>query len=286
MKSAPKSVRFFPFEGWGISMWRHFFLSAWRAGLRSRSVQGVLVLGIVLMGVAYLSASFSPRQPRTVALDVGLSGLRVSLILFSLFWVQELVGREIERRSVLFALTYPIPRSNFLLGRYFGVLGLVALAALLLGMLLWIVVLVTSPNYEQVFSVALGLPYWSTVFGLWVDAAVVAAFALWVSTFSTVPMLPLTLGLAFSVGGKSLGAVAEYLARGAEGDLELMRFAPTIEVIQRLLPDLSRLDWRAWPMYGLVPDTQSMWLGLAMAVSYAGLLLTLAIISFSRREFQ
>lgn len=87
-------------------MWRHFFLSAWRAGLRSRSVQGVLVLGIVLMGVAYLSASFSPRQPRTVALDVGLSGLRVSLILFSLFWVQELVGREIERRSVLFALTY------------------------------------------------------------------------------------------------------------------------------------------------------------------------------------
>jgi ABC-type transport system involved in multi-copper enzyme maturation permease subunit len=267
-------------------MWRYFFLSAWRAGLRSRGVQGVLVLGIVLMGVAYLSASFSPRQPRTVALDVGLSGLRVSLILFSLFWVQELVGREIERRSVLFALTYPVSRSSYLLGRYFGVLGLVALAALLLGMLLWIVVLVTSPNYEQAFSVALGPPFWSTVFGLWVDAAVVAAFALWVATFSTVPMLPLALGLAFAVGGKSLGAVVEYLVRGADGDLELMRFAPTIEIVQRLLPDLSRLDWRAWPMYGLVPDTQSMALGLVMAASYAGLLLTLAVICFARREFQ
>jgi hypothetical protein len=50
------------------------------------------------MGVAYLSASFSPRQPQTVALDVGLSGLRFSLVLFALFWVQELVGREIESR--------------------------------------------------------------------------------------------------------------------------------------------------------------------------------------------
>jgi Cu-processing system permease protein len=75
-----------------------FLLSAWRAGLRSRSIQGVLVLGILLMGVAYLSASFSPRQPQTVALDVGLSGLRFSLVLFALFWVQELVGREIESR--------------------------------------------------------------------------------------------------------------------------------------------------------------------------------------------
>ncbi|MFZ3037141.1 MAG: hypothetical protein WA112_07700 [Rugosibacter sp.] len=78
-------------------MWQ-FMLSAWRAGLRSRSIQGVLVLGILLMGVAYLSASFSPRQPQTVALDVGLSGLRFSLVLFALFWVQELVGREIESR--------------------------------------------------------------------------------------------------------------------------------------------------------------------------------------------
>ena len=49
-----------------------FLLSAWRAGLRSRSVQAILVLGIVLMGVAYLSSAFSPRQPKTVALDVGL----------------------------------------------------------------------------------------------------------------------------------------------------------------------------------------------------------------------
>jgi Flp pilus assembly protein protease CpaA len=78
-------------------MWQ-FMLSAWRAGLRSRSIQGVLVLGILLMGVAYLSASFSPRQPQTVALDVGLSGLRFSLVLFALFWIQELVGREIESR--------------------------------------------------------------------------------------------------------------------------------------------------------------------------------------------
>jgi ABC-type transport system involved in multi-copper enzyme maturation permease subunit len=266
-------------------MWP-FLVSAWRAGLRSRSIQGVLVLGVLLVGVAYLSASFSPRQPRTVALDVGLSGLRVSLILFALFWVQELVGREIERRTVLFSLTYPVARGNYVLGRYLGVIGLLALAALLLGLLLWVAVRTTGGDYQQAFVIAAGVPYWATVAGLWIDAAVVAAFALWLATLSTVPMLPLALGLAFAVGGKSLGAVAEYLAKGADGDVELMRFAPFIDAIQWVLPDLSRLDWRAWPMYGLAPDALAVALSLLMATVYAALLLAMAVAVFRRREFQ
>lgn len=266
-------------------MWQ-FMLSAGRAGLRSRSIQAILILGALLVGIAYLAASFSPRQPQTVALDVGLSGLRVTLILFSLFWVQELVAREIDRRTILFALTYPVARGHYIVGRYLGVLGLIALAAVLLAMLLWVVVLSLGKGYTQGFAIAPGIPYWSTVAGLWVDAAVVTAFALWVATFSTVPMLPLALGLAFAVGGKSLGAVAEYLAKGAEGDLELMRLAPIIDAIQWVLPDLSRLDWRNWPMYGLAPDGQAVGLSLVLAASYAALLLTLAVMTFMRRDFE
>lgn len=263
-----------------------FLLSAWRAGLRSRSVQAILVLGIVLMGVAYLSSAFSPRQPKTVALDVGLSGIRISLVLFAVFWIQELIGREIDRRTVLFALTYPVARGHYVVGRYLGVLGLLALAAMLLGILLWIVVQYTGLGYDQGFGIKGGFPYWTTIAGLWVDAAVVAAFALWIATLSTVPMLPLALGLAFAIGGKSLGAVVEYLAKGADGDADLMRFAPIINMIQWVLPDLSRLDWRAWPMYGLPPDGQALGLSLILATSYAALLLSLAVITFTRREFQ
>ena len=266
-------------------MWQ-FMLSAGRAGLRSRSIQAILILGALLVGIAYLAASFSPRQPQTVALDVGLSGLRVTLILFSLFWVQELVAREIERRTVLFALTYPVARGHYIVGRYLGVLALVALAAVLLGMLLWLVVLTLGKGYAQGFAVVPGFPYWLTVAGLWADAAVVTAFALWVATFSTVPMLPLALGLAFAVGGKSLGAVAEYMAKGADGDPALLRLAPIIDAIQWVLPDLSRLDWRNWPMYGLAPDGQAVGLSLVLAASYSTLLITLAVMTFTRRDFE
>jgi Cu-processing system permease protein len=263
-----------------------FLISTWRAGLRNRSIHAVLVLGVLLMGVAYLSSSFSPRQPKTVALDVGLSGLRLSLVLCGLFWVQDLIAREIERRTVLWAITYPVARGYYVVGRFFGVLALLGVAALMLGMLLWGVVLSSSGGYQQGFEVASGVPYWSTVAGIWLDAAVVTAFALWIATLSTVPMLPLALGLAFAIGGKSLGAVSQYLAQGADGDPELMRFAPVIERVHWVLPDLSRLDWRNWPMYGLPPDTADFLWAQALSISYSALLVVLAVSSFSRREFQ
>lgn len=266
-------------------MWE-FCLSAWRAGFRSRSVHAILVLGVLLVGVAFLSASFSPRQPTTVALDVGLSGMRFSLVLFALFWVQELVGSEVEKRTVMFALSYPVSRAAYIIGRYLGILGLLALAALLLGMLLWLATLSVSGGYDQGFHLGLGLPFWATVFGVWVDAALVGAFALWIASLSTVPMLPVALGAAFAVAGKSLGAVIQYLASGADNDPDFVsRFNPLIETIQWFLPDMSRLDWRVWPMYELFPGTEAMLLGVLTAVCYAIALLALAVLTFSRREF-
>lgn len=266
-------------------MWQ-FCLSSWRSGFRSRSVLLVLVLGILLVGVAYLAASFSPRQPKTVALDVGFSSIRFSLVLFAVFWVQELVGREVERRTVIFALTYPVTRGAYIAGRYLGILGLLALAVLLLGLLLGITVLGVGGEYEQGFAILLGPPYWLTLFGQWIDAAVVAAFALWIASVSTVPMLPVALGGAFAIAGKALGAVIDYLGRGADGDAALLnRYTPLIDLIRWLLPDLSRLDWRIWPMYGLPLSTEAIAWGMLMAVGYALLLLALAAITFGRREF-
>lgn len=262
-----------------------FLLTAMRSGLRGRSFYAVFALGIALIGVAYLTGYFSPRQPKTVALDVGFSGLRFSLVLLSLFWIQELVGNEIERKTVIFALSYPVSRAAYLLGRFFGILGLTALAALVMGLLLWLAVLAAGSFYEQEFSVNLGFPYWWTIIGIWLDVAVVIAFAFWVASLSTVPVLPLVTGMAFAIGGRGLGAVQDYLLRGADGDQEMVgNFGPAISLIRWVLPDLSRLDWRVWPMYSAAPDWQAQALAVVMAAAYSTLMLLLAIRAFSRRE--
>lgn len=262
-----------------------FMRSGLRSGLRGQSFQAVFVLGVLTIGLAYLSGFFSPRQPQTVALDVGFSGIRFCLILLNLFWVQDLVAREIDRRVILFSLAYPVTRGAFLAGRFAAILILSGLAAIVLGLLLLVVVTLTGGTYGQEFPAALGLPYWATVFGFLLDAAVVGAFALCIAALSTVSALPLALGAAFAVAGKAIGATVDYLARGADGDEDVLRYDPAIAVIKWLLPDLSRLDWRDWPMYRLAPDLETLGWSVIMAVAYGGLLLWLASRLFTRREF-
>lgn len=257
-----------------------------RSGFRSRAILLILILGSLLVGVAFLASSFSPRQPKTVAVDVGMSGIRFSLVLFAVFWVQELVGREVERRTVLYALSYPVSRAAYVLGRFVGIIFLLAAAALLLGVLLWLSVGFSGEQYVQGYGVHLGWPYWAAIFGLWVDALVVAAFALLIATLSTVQMLPVALGIVFAVAGKSLGAVLDYLSRGADGDTVLLnRFGPLMEIIQWVLPDLSRLDWRVWPMYGVPLPEGMVGFSVLLAAGYVVVLLSLAVMTFARREF-
>jgi len=266
-------------------MWP-FCLSALRSGFRSRAILLILVLGILLVGVAFLAASFSPRQPQTVTMDVGFSGIRFSLVLLAIFWVQELVGREVERRTVLYALAYPVSRAAYLLGRFLGVVVLLAIAATTLGGLLWLSVVQSGGQYVQAYPVHTGWPYWLTIGGLWVDSLVVAAFALCIATLSTVQVLPVALGAMFAIAGKSLGAVLDYLERGADGDQMLIeRYGPLLEVVQYLIPDLSRLDWRTWPMYGIALADGSISLGLLLAGGYVTILLAVSVLTFGRREF-
>lgn len=269
-----------------VSLMSQFFLSSWRSGFRNRVFLAVFALAVALVGLAFLSASFSPRQPRTIALDVGLSGLRLSLALFAITLIQDLVGREIQQRSVVLTLSYPTNRATYLIGRYLGVLALTGVAGLIVGMLLWIAVMMSGLHYEQQFRVLLGVPYWAAVFGIWLDVVVVAAFTLWIATLSTVSMLPFALGSMFAIAGRALGPTFDYLAKGADGQIELaQRYGPLLDLIRWLLPDLSRLDWREWPMYGVLPDISAIGLAVLMAGAYTVTMLGLSIHAFSQREF-
>lgn len=263
-----------------------YWISGLRAGIRGRSFFAVFLLGVFLIFVAFLSGSFSPRHPRTVALDIGLSGIRITLVLLNLLWMQELFMREIDRKSVLFSLTYPITRDVFVFGRYLAILTMSALAIIVFGLSLLIAVQLAGGYYQQDFPVSLGIPLIATLVALLIDVSVVSAFSVWIAAVATSPAVAISTGAAFAVSGKALGATMEYIASGADGDTRMVStFGPLIDAIHWLLPDLSRLDWRDWPLYGTPPTLEYMMMSLMMAIGYIVVMMVLAAHYFRRREF-
>ncbi len=265
---------------------RAFIWSSLLSGIRSHSFQLLFVLSLLVIGLALLAANFSARHPQTLALDVGLSGMRAILIFMALFWVQDLIGRDIERKTVMFALAYPVPRSHYLLGRFLGIAILSAGSVAIMGLLFWLSLHYQPVDYEQLTPPNTGLAYWATLAYLYLSILVVVAFALLVATLSTTPMLPLLLGIGFAVVASSIGATLDFLLYSElaeEGQRETL--GSFLKTASWIIPDLSRLDIRDWTLYGAKPGASQLVLPLIMASAYIAIMLGLAVNRFQSREF-
>lgn len=257
-----------------------------RSGFRTSGFKGLLLAAALLIGSAMLASSFSGRQPMTVAFDVGLTGMRLVLLLMALFWVQDLLARDIERKSLYFMLAYPISRLEYLLARFITMALLCAVATLLLGGLLLLALWLSSGEYQQLTPPVFGGRYALVLVGIWLDLLVVIAFTLLLSTFSTTPFLPMLLGLAFALAARGLGPSFDYLRHDTFADPAQVRwFKPLLDHSYAWLPDLSRLDWRPLALYGLPVELSTIGLGVLMAVGYIALLLLVAVMVFERRDF-
>lgn len=255
-------------------------------GLRGSGFKVLLLLALLLIGAALLATSFSGRHPVTVGFDVGLSSMRLVLLLMMLIWVQDLLAKDIERKTLYFMLAYPYSRAQYLLSRFVSLALLGAMATALLGGLLLLAMLMFGGDYQQSTPPALDERYVLALAGIWLDLLVISAFSMLLCCLSTTPFLPFLMGLAFALAARGLGPTFDYLRYTASADPAQVRwFGPVLEYSYLWLPDLSRLDWRAMTLYALPVEVGAVGIAVLMALAYVVLMLAVALLVFQRRNF-
>jgi len=262
------------------------FLVGIRLALRARYLwlAGCSLLALAL--AVLLAAQFSGRQPATVALDIGLSVMRLLLPLVLVLMAQELLSREFDRRYFLNSLTYPRPRHKLLLGRFLAVtaltLGLLLAMALLLALLVWLV----GQGYAQGTPVALGLQYLVSIAFVGVDLLLLTALACLLAVVASTPSFVLIGTFGFMLVARSFAAIIELLTRNAfvVGDAESYRAG--VGLLGYLLPDLGALDVRMVALYGTMDFLPADWPWLLLSsLAYIVALLALAVWALQRKRF-
>lgn len=253
------------------------------SGVRSKAIWLIVFITVLLLSAAYLAGSFSARQPLTVSLDVGYSGVRIGLLFLSLVWTQELLQKDLDKKTVYSALAYPIARSSYLLGKLAGIAMLLLLATTLFSLPLWTIAKYATWGYANNQLPTLGLTFVYSLLALWLESLVILAFTTCMVTISTTPFLAITLGLLFSLAGRGLGAVLDFLLYSPYADDTFKaNFLPIANTLRWFLPDLSALDWRQACLYsnwqGLHPNA-----AISMALGYIAIWLALAMLIFRRR---
>lgn len=235
---------------------------------------------------ALLAAQFSGRQPDTVALNIGLSVIRLLLPLILVLVTQELLSREFDQRYFLNTLSYPHPRHRLLLCRFAAISALVLGPLLFLCSILALIVWLISQGYAQSSPVSLGHHYLITVAFIGLDLLLLTAIATLLAVISSTSSFVLIGTFGFMLVARSFGAIFELLTRntGVVSDAESYRSG--IGFLNYLLPDLGALDVRMVALYGKMELLPADWPWLVLSsLTYMVGLLALAVWSLNRKRF-
>lgn len=262
---------------------------ALRITYRARLVSIVLWLLITLTVTVLLAAQFSARQPVTVAMDVGISIIRLALPLFVILLVQELFNREFERKSFLNTFTYPRTRLHWLLGRAEAIALLGALLLTLMGLLLAGLTLITASTYQQATPVSLGAPYFVTLGFIAIDMFAVIAIATLLAVSAITPSFVLIGTAGFTLIARSYTPIIELLRSNPYVISEFADprlYQDSLGLIAVLLPDLGRLDVRMIALYDKMAFMPPDWpLLVGATLSYSAAVLGLSTWILNKREF-
>jgi Cu-processing system permease protein len=249
--------------------------NTFREALRERLLYNLVVFAVVLtagsVGISFLTLG---DQTRIIA-DVGTGSAQAFGTLIAVFVGVALISRELDRRTSYAVLARPVSRAEFVVGKYLGLLGTLALnlavmAAATAGVLL----------AHRGDLTGLGAPLLAAHALMLAQVAICGAFAVLFACYST-PTLATIFTLSFVAAGHVFGEVRGFWLRAPDvGMKELVR------VLDVLLPNFALLDLKAAVTYGDAITPATVLLRAVYGFGYAGVIVALAAVVFSRKDLR
>lgn len=260
-------------------------INVFRESVRDRVPYNLVLFSVLLIASSYLLGQLTAGQDVKIVKDLGLAAISVFGLFIAIFIGIGLVSKEVERRSIYALLSKPVSRSQFIAGKYLGLVLTLAVNITVMVVALYIVLGYLSwqetAEYKAVWDAPGPDPAMlKAVFLIFIELMLVTALALFFSTFST-PMLSAVLTFGLYVAGhfnsdlKNFDKVvnsqaAIWLSRG----------------MYHVLPDLSAFDVKTEVVHGLPVPMGYVASTTAYGLAYVTALLLVATFVFSRRDFK
>lgn len=246
--------------------------NGFREVIRDRVLYIVGFFALLLIISLRLLPEVAAATENKIFIDLGLAAISILSVLVAVFVGTGLINKEIDRRTVLLLIPKPLSRAEFIIGKYFGLLGVLGVLIIALTVIYLILLSFSKIEYP------LGSILVSTIF-LFLELCLITGVALMFGVFTSSILATLLTFSVYLMGHMSRDLLA----------LGKLSKNSSVEVLTQgiylLLPDLSRLNLKNEAVYGLLPDPQILLGHTVYALVYTILLLAIAILIFSRREF-
>jgi Cu-processing system permease protein len=246
-------------------------LNTFRENLRDKILYNLLIFAALLMGASILLGALTIAEQEKIIADMGLASINVIGVIIAIFVGIGLVSKEIERRTIYTILAKPISRSQFILGKYLGLVITLGVNLVIMFDVFLFTLWMTHVPITMVLVQAVAL--------MMVEFLVVTATALFFSTFSTP-----TLSAALALGLYSIGHLTSDLKTLAEKNSSEVTKA-IMTALYYLCPNLEVLNIKGQAVSGVSLAWSYQLSATLYGLLYASLLLAGAAAIFQKRDF-
>lgn len=249
--------------------------NTFRESVRDRVLYNLVLFVALIIAAASVIGRIAVGQEAKIIVDVGLSATSVFGLLIAIFIGIGLVSKEIEKRTVAVILSKPVRRSQFILGKYFGLCLTLLVNTTAMAATVTLALAVAKGGFD-----AAQLVVWPAAYLIFLELAVMTAIALLFSCFSTPALSALFTLLIFLIGRWSpdLKLFAETANSAAARIVS--------RALYHLLPNLASFNFINEAAYGESVPARLLAGNTVYAIGYIAALLVTAVLIFERRNFK
>lgn len=244
--------------------------NTFRESVRDKVLYVLLFFAAVTIFGSKALGWISIGQDIKIVKDISLAAVSLFGVLIAIFVGTSLVYKEIDKRTLYTILSQPMHRWEFVLGKYLGLVGLLAVVVL--------VMTGVSAAYVVLLGGGLDAPYFAAVLLIYCKLLLVTALAILMSTLAS-PILGAVIVFSAYVFGHATGVF-----RDLPPQFDGTAARQLLEAAYYLIPNLANFDLRAEAANGVPVSAAYVAWTIAYGALYTAALLLLAVLAFEDRD--
>ena len=251
---------------------RAIAINTFREAVRDRILYLFIGFALLLVVSTKIFGLLTVGDEAKIVKDIGLAAMQFFSMLIAVMMSMLLVSREVDTRTVFNILAKPVQRWQFLLGKYLGLVAIVAANLLLITIVLSAMVRLYTGQWDPMLFFAAAMTL--------LEMLVLAAFAILFAVL-TKPILGSLLTLAVFLAGH-MSATLWVLSRQLTGSFA----RGAITAMYYLTPNLERFNFRTEVVHDLpIPPAAVGW-AMVYAFALVAAVLFLADLRFRSKDLR
>ena len=251
---------------------RAIAVNTFREAIRDRILYLFVGFAIIMVISTKLFGMLTVGDESKIVKDIGLAAMQFFSMLIAVMMSLLLISREVDNRTVFNILSKPVRRWQFILGKYLGLVAIVAVNLLLITAVLVVMVLIYTGQFDPmlVFAAAMTM----------LEMSVLAAFATLFAVL-TRPILGSLMTLAMFIVGHT-SADLWMLTRQLPGTFT----RAMITLVYYLVPNLERFNFKIEVVHDLPIQPAAVGWAVVYAAAFVAVLLFLAALRFQTKDLK